>query len=458
MKVTKFLPIVMLALGLSACNKTPGELVGVSAQGGPRSEGVPEGMVFVRKGSFDMGLTSTSVLNNQPDNIVKVAVDAFWMDATEITNSEYRQFVNWVRDSIAYEMLIDGNPTSKFAVDLTAYAAATGASRDYKIKWSEPIPWNERLDVNNVGTYEWEKLFDDGGFGKMRTGKLHYSYYYENKDATKAVRNSMNRVTGRYGKDAIKVDEYIANEEFVDCNTIDRVINNEKDFLTNVIIRIYPDTTVWGRYFEHSYNAPQVESYFSNVNYSNYPVVGVTWEQARAFCHWRTELLRNVGEQVIHEYRLPTEAEWEYAARGGRKRAMYPWGDMYARDSRGCYQANWNPLNGDKVNDEHLITAPVEWYKPNDFGLYDMAGNVAEWTSSTYSTTSNLRVHNSNPNYSYDALFSDPIDKKKKVIKGGSWKDISYYLQCGARTYEYQMEAQPYIGFRCVRSVMGNQK
>jgi formylglycine-generating enzyme required for sulfatase activity len=97
----------------------------------------------------------------------------------------------------------------------------------------------------------------------------------------------------------------------------------------------------------------------------------------------------------------------------------------------------------------------VGQFEANDFGLYDMAGNVAEWTASAYSTASNARVHDLNPEFPYVARKEDPNALKRKVIKGGSWKDISYYLQCGVRTYEYQYEGRSYIGFRCVRSYMG---
>ena len=97
----------------------------------------------------------------------------------------------------------------------------------------------------------------------------------------------------------------------------------------------------------------------------------------------------------------------------------------------------------------------VGQFEPNDFGLFDMAGNVAEWTASSYSSVSNTRIHDLNPEYPYMARKDDPDVLKRKVVKGGSWKDISYYLQCGVRTYEYQYEARSYIGFRCVRSVIG---
>jgi formylglycine-generating enzyme required for sulfatase activity len=94
-------------------------------------------------------------------------------------------------------------------------------------------------------------------------------------------------------------------------------------------------------------------------------------------------------------------------------------------------------------------------FEPNDFGLFDMAGNVAEWTASSFSPVSNAYVHDMNPEFPYVARRDDPAILKRKVVKGGSWKDISYYLQCGVRSYEYQGESRSYIGFRCVRSAIG---
>ena len=105
MKLTKFLPIIVLAFGLSACNKPAGELVGAYTVG-PVGDVDPYGMRFIRKGSFLMGPNEQSAIFTQSDNNVMVTVHAFWMDETEITNSEYRQFVNWVRDSLAYMALI----------------------------------------------------------------------------------------------------------------------------------------------------------------------------------------------------------------------------------------------------------------------------------------------------------------------------------------------------------------
>ncbi|MBR5827880.1 MAG: SUMF1/EgtB/PvdO family nonheme iron enzyme [Paludibacteraceae bacterium] len=451
MKVAKFLPIIMLALGLSACNKPAGELTGAYTTG-PTRDVDPYGMVFIRKGAFLMGANEQSAIFTQNDNNVMVSVSAFWMDATEITNSEYRQFVHWVRDSIAYSRLIEAQgEDSEYAIP------SKRDGQEPKINWSKKLPWKDRLDPENQDVFEaLAPMFYDEGYGGLRTGDLRYNYSWINLDAATARNNRFDVSTGRYPANAsVKVDTFWVDENGINSKTITRPLKEPKDLRTNAIICVYPDTAVWVRDFEFSFNDPLLYSYFSMPGYADYPVVGVTWEQAHAFCQWRTDYLRNVGKQIANQYRLPTEAEWEYAARGGRRASMYPWGDKYARDNEGCYLANFKPYRGSYHNDTGAATMAVGKFKPNDFGLYDMAGNVAEWTASAYSSSSNLQVHDINPEYPYVAHKDDPDSKKRKVVKGGSWKDISYYLQCGVRTYEYQGEARSYIGFRCVRSAIG---
>ena len=239
-------------------------------------------------------------------------------------------------------------------------------------------------------------------------------------------------------------------------STIYRPLKEPKDLLTEKIICIYPDTLVWARDFQFSYNDPLLQMYFKHPGYADYPVVGVTWEQAHAFCNWRTKLFNQYSDTEVNAYRLPTEAQWEYAARGGRKLSMYPWGGNYARDGKGCFFANFKPYRGAYNDDTGTTTMKVAQYRPNDFGLFDMAGNVSEWTNSAYQTAANTHIHDLNPDYSYMARKADPDILKRKVVKGGSWKDISYFMQCGVRTYEYQYESRPYIGFRCVRSYIGD--
>lgn len=228
-----------------------------------------------------------------------------------------------------------------------------------------------------------------------------------------------------------------------------------------------PDTLVWRRAL--SANEPYVNSYFRHTAFQDYPVVGVSWEQANDFCDWRTDavnegILRETGriadwktassdgKKVVTpfntelylngqqrgpgmdgkhmmanynvgakpgangkatrpvraedgilkaHYRLPSEAEWEYAALGIVSKdenivegKMYPWNGMGVRSAKrqtqGLILANFKRGRGDyagvagSLNDKADITAPVRSYLPNDFGLYNMAGNVNEWTADTY--------------------------------------------------------------------------
>ncbi len=454
MKITKFLPIILLAFGLSACNKPAGELVGAYTTG-PMGDVDPYGMRFIRKGAFLMGPNEQSAIFAQSDNNVMVTVHAFWMDETEITNSEYRQFVNWVRDSLAYMALIGEDGVE------SEYALKPRYEREdapVHINWSKKIPWEKRFIQGDPVHEALAPLFYDEGFGTVRTSLLRYNYTWTNIEEAVGMSHRFDVTTGHYPAGAtVRVDSFWIDEETngIQSTTITRALREPKDLNTNAIICVYPDTLVWVRDFEYSFNDPLLYGYFNMPGYAEYPVVGVTWEQAHAFCHWRTHLLRTQGKQMAQAYRLPTEAEWEYAARGGRRAAMYPWGDKYARDAEGCFMANFKPYRGSYHDDTGTATMSVGRFKPNDFGLFDMAGNVAEWTASSYSSTSNAHVHDMNPEFPYVARKDDPEILKRKVLKGGSWKDVSYYLQCGVRTYEYQYESRSYIGFRCVRSAIG---
>jgi formylglycine-generating enzyme required for sulfatase activity len=129
---------------------------------------------------------------------------------------------------------------------------------------------------------------------------------------------------------------------------------------------------------------------------------------------------------------------------------------MYTRNKQGCFLANFKPLRGNYVDDGGLITVAVGSYSPNDYGLFDMSGNVSEWTANAYDESAFTFMHDLNPDYRYEALPGDPVSMKRKVIRGGSWKDIGYFLQNGTRSYEFQDSAKSYIGFRCVRSYLGS--
>jgi len=447
MKVTNILSVVAMAALLAACNGPAGELVGAQKSSNFK-EANPYGMVFIKKGSFMMGENTQSAIFHQPDNIVMTTVEAFWMDETEITNSEYKQFVNWVRDSIAYTNLVEAG--------LTDYAIQPRNGEfdeeNYAINWKKKIPWNskEEEEIEALAPM----FYDDGS---LKTTALFYAYAWKNYDQAQLPQNKFNVAKGRYEANAsVRVDtSWVDENGFIQDSTIVRALRQPSDLMTNKIISVYPDTMVWVRDFQFAYNDPMLVGYFSFNGYTDYPVVGVTWEQAHAFCHWRTQYYASASKTGFQAYRLPTEAEWEYAARGGRKMAMYPWGGNYARDSKGCFMANFKPYRGAYCDDTGSMTMKVAQFRPNDFGLFDMAGNVAEWTSSSYNPAANTYTSDINPEFQYMARKEDSNMLKRKVVRGGSWKDISYYMQCGVRTFEYQYDSRPYIGFRCVRSHVG---
>ena len=120
--------------------------------------------------------------------------------------------------------------------------------------------------------------------------------------------------------------------------------------------KYYVDTTVWMKDFTHHMGDPLVDYYWQHPGYKDYPVVGVSWEAANFFGKWRSAFLNewrqvNGGQPPMPSFRLPSEAEWEYAARGGRDMAKYPWGNPYIRNSKGCMLANFKPGRGNYYDD-----------------------------------------------------------------------------------------------------------
>jgi gliding motility-associated lipoprotein GldK len=230
-------------------------------------------------------------------------------------------------------------------------------------------------------------------------------------------------------------------------------------FIIKERINIYPDTLCWVRDFTYSYHEPMTQNYFWHNAYDNYPVVGITWNQAKAFSVWRTQIyhswLQNNGDLFVNDFRLPTESEWERGARGDLDLAQYPWGGPYIRNAAGCFLANFKPLRGRYFEDGGFHTVKVYSYNPNGFGLFCMAGNVAEWCSTAFDESMYEFSHDLSSEYDYRAKDGDHPVKKRKVIRGGSWKDIGYYLLNSTRTYEYQDTAKSYIGFRNVMTHLG---
>lgn len=406
----------------------------------PYFEPIPYGMNFIKQGSINIGPSDEEV--DQAFTPVKtVSVPSFWMDDTEITNNEYRQFVYWVRDSIARQLLSESIPEF-----LVTEGKKGNILETPHLNWLEPIEWKNpdyQSALEEIYIPENERFFSKK---ELDTRKLRYEYYWiDYKQAAKRA-NSYNFDTQSYAGNV------------TDTKGVESPIQNRSSFIMRESTPIYPDTLVWVRDYTFSYNEPLTEKYFSHVAYDNYPVVGVTWLQAKAFCQWRTKLLNNYQEMLdnpgVMDYRLPSEVEWEYAARGGHQMTLYPWGSYYTRNEGGSFLANFKPMRGNYVSDSrnNVTTQTTANYLPNSFGLYDMAGNVAEWTSNAYNESGYEIMGDFSPDIQYNAKPDDQPALKRKVIRGGSWKDIAYYIQVSTRSFEYQDSAKSYIGFRCVRS------
>ena len=413
---------------LSACGGSGnGELIGVQNRPiwNPTD---PYGMVFIPQGSYNMGPSDQDVPFANVSQSKTVSVGAFYMDETEITNNEYRQFTNWVRDSILRQYLVEQYP-EEYGTAIVNYADGMETG-DYRIDWTKKIRWDDE---------------------KVRTILEEEMFLPENE-----------RLDGQREFDS---REYIYKYQVLDIESAAVKSNREEKrskFLLEVEVNIFPDTLTWTHDYSYSFNDPTTKNYFWHPAFDDYPVVGINWKQATAFAHWRTKMmnsfLRAIKQPTLPEFRLPTESEWEYASRGGLDASPYPWGGPYTRNLQGCFLANFKPLRGNYVADGGLKAIKTASYNPNGYGLYDMAGNVAEWTSNAYDESAYSYSHDMNMDYHYNAKDEDNEVLKRKSIRGGSWKDIAYFIQTSTRTFEYQDTAKSYIGFRCAVDFLGRDK
>ena len=367
----------------------------------------PPGMIYIPPGTFHMGPSDEDMNFSYTARNKQVSINSFWMDATEITNNEYRQFTNWVRDSTAAKLM-------------GFIKAGTDGTETIDWKKAKTIKWGDKATMEKVDAMILTP--DNRIFNKKEIDPTKLVFHSEIFDF----------------KEAAKSPKGVQRSKFI----------VKKD------LQIYPDTLCWVRDFAYSYNEPMAKKYYSHPAFGNYPVVGISWKQATAFCEWRTQYLNGFLESkkrmTESDFRLPTEAQWEYAARGGRSQSPYPWGGPYLRNRKGCLLANFKPGRGNYPEDGGFYTVRADAYWPNDFGLYNMSGNVAEWTSSLFYEGGYSFQHDMNPEVRWNAQESDPPRMKRKVLRGGSWKDVGYYLQTSARTYEYQDTSKSYIGFRCI--------
>ena len=528
-KILKYLMIAFLAYSCGSngnIGKSKGELVGI--KGKKYFSEKPFGMVLVPGGSYIMGKSDDDMPAIQDAPTKTVTVRSFYMDETEITNSEYRQFITWVRDSVIRTKLaeelsgeeLDGGAenimfqykylTEKEQVSDSENTAEEPAYNYFQDREINILDWNVELvgigpTYNNPkGTYDknlWPDeryadvmeeflLSEDEIFNDMNFAWDVEKFLYRNKTSNLSGKNGylskMEEAKRMAIADFYDADGNLApgildatepgslttfiileegeNDGFTNEIKQKVVINDDyihsvyphtkrSNFIKEVPVPIYPDTTVWIRDFKYSYNEPMHNDYFWHDAYTEYPVVGVTWHQAKAFCDWRTKTKNDYQKtkkklSFVPEFRLPTEAEWEFAARGGLQSAMYPWGGPYTKNDRGCFMANFKPMRGDYAVDQALYTVEANAYDPNGYNLYNMAGNVSEWIDSSYEPEAYEFSSTMNPNV-------NDIENQIKVVRGGSWKDVKYFLQVSTRDYENANKPRSYIGFRTVHDYLG---
>ncbi|MHA8065199.1 gliding motility lipoprotein GldJ [Aquirufa sp. ROCK2-A2] len=313
---------------------------------------------------------------------------------------------------------------------------------------------------------------------------------------------------------------YMDETEIANVHYLEYLYSVQKDSTQDFYESALPDTTVWRN--DLAFNDPYVEQYLRFPGFRMYPVVGVSWKQANDFCTWRTAVVNKQmaggdkpvklskaaakkaaatgtrtntptritieSGRILPSYRLATEAEWEYAAKAmigtqqedenqGNQR-IYPWDGPSLRQPNGKGQgsmlANFKRGRGDyagiagKSNDGAIITTEVYKYAPNDFGLYQMAGNVNEWVQDLYRPLSFQDFNDLNPVRRNDVLDRQSlydkknnnslIDNKVRVYKGGSWADVAYWLAPGTRRYLNEDSSTATIGFRCAMIAAGTNK
>ena len=445
-KTAIFILLITLVYACGSGGSKKGELVGVPTKSKWFSE-TPYGMVLVPGGTFTMGKQDEDPIGALNTPARTSTVSPFFMDETEITNSEYKEFVFWVRDSVVRTKLalmaeLLGDPATGPLADYRFQD--TISSKNLYIKYML-LNYGSLGDINSPtqGRFlDWKEdlVWDNSKFPSMEYVEVMDSMYLP-------IEESID------GRRMLDVRHLKYTFSWLDRDEAARRGASRKEQIVKEVVSVYPDTTVWVKDFAYSYNDPMHQDYFWHQAYADYPVVGVTWNQARAFASWRTKkkndyLATRKNKSGVPHFRLPSEAQWEYAARGGLDYGKYPWGGPYTTNERGCFLANFKPSRGDYAVDGALYTMEAKSFNKNGYGLYNMSGNVSEWTGTAYNEDSYYFGSTMNPNV-------EDRENHRKVVRGGSWKDMAYFLEVSSRDFEYADSARSYIGFRTVQDYLG---
>ena len=396
----------------------------------------PPGMVYIPGGSTIIKYSQSSTDTNSKK---KVSLSSYFIDKTETTNQQYRQFVDWVIDSVAVSTYLKDD---KYFLE-----NKSGDSTKKRINWAK---------VNH------KKIFES----KDEDIKSKLQPMYENGEIKKEMYTFAFTYLKAVGTNAkAKVGEY-----------------------TTEAVNVYPDEKIWAKDLANSQTDVLVENYFTAPPYDDYPVVGVNWKQARAYAYWRSNTgggFSDVADYMKYyhlTYSLPSEAQWVYAAQENLEQdqpktedapavsTSDSTGNPVAKDSASMAMAAMNPVidstpvdrdkngllanfkqdEGDYTEDGSAFTLPVMSYAPNKFGVYNMVGNVSEWVLDAYSPSTFAFISDVNPVLLYDADSTDADAMKRKVVRGGSFMSNAKALSPYYRDLELQNVSHCYIGFRCV--------
>lgn len=367
----------------------------------------PPGMVYVPSGTilYKSSLDSGNVGKN-------ISLSAFFIDETEVTNKQYRQFVNWVADSVA---------VTDYLNDEQYFLDIVGEDGQRRIDWKRVKRVSPLWRSNDPSIQE-----------RLAPMVL-----------MKGARRALNEEVVKYRFSYLR-----ANGQ------------DETEYVTDTV-PVMPITDIWSKDFPNAQLAAMDANYFTHESFDYYPVVGVTWKQARAYTDWRgKELMANIMKNSYLSgyhltFSLPTEAQWQYAAEGKldpRDTISGTRLTIDGKEGKKKLAVNYKQGEGTYSQDGATFTVPVKSYTPNAFGIYNMAGNVSEWTLDAYSPSAIAFVNDLNPVLLYDARDSDSDALKRKVVRGGSWKDNGEQLNSETRNYVVEYEPHSYIGFRCVMS------